>query len=98
MVFTLNQPKDGERILHCAHGRTSKSGHWFKIPEIEFQRPDGTVGKSKWLLLCEECYRENPEANPEKLEIAGDSTWIGDEPSIKHNPVRPEGSIDIENN
>jgi hypothetical protein len=97
-MFTTSQPKDGECILHCAHATTSKLGHWFKISEIEFQRPDGTVGKSKWLLLCEECYRENPEANPEKLEIAGDSIWIGDEPAIIHNPVRPDCSTAVENN
>ena len=95
MVFTQNQPKDGDCILHCAHAAKSGPGHFFKIPEpIHFRRPDGTEGNSEWIMFCEKCYKLS-EGNGKFAElIAGDSTWMGDEPAIKFNPIRPEQQID----
>lgn len=97
MTFANQQPKAGDVILHCAHAVQAKSAHWFKIGEMEFQRPDGSRGKSEWVMLCNQCYATY-ELSEKKLEdmtflITGDSELMGDEPAIKVNPNRPEEKL-----
>jgi hypothetical protein len=83
---TEQQPKDGETVLHCGHKDKEFNPHHFfgfgsELPEVEFSRPDGTRGKSRWMCLCQACfnlYSENPEAC-----IRADATWLGDEPAIE---------------
>jgi len=98
--FTESQPKDGDVILHCAHATEAEHGHWFRLGNIKFARPDGSQAETEWLLLCDDCFREYETWDEgEKIGVdallrfvAGDSTWIGDEPSIEENPDRPEGT------
>ncbi len=74
------QPRDGETILHCPHMDGNKF-QWFMMPAyMDFTRPDGTAGRSRWLAQCPACMLDMPTNGP---TIAGDSTWIGNEPAIK---------------
>jgi len=81
MAFAKNQPKHGETVLHCNHVMVAKHNHFFMIPETVFTRPDGSTGKSKWIVLCESCFLTH--ANDPTKCIRGDSSWKGDEPAIK---------------
>lgn len=90
MKFSKHQPKDGETILHCGH--LEKKPHHFyaigdpekRIPqEMDFRRPDGSVGKAKWMVLCRDCfqiYSDNPAAC-----MRADGEWIGDAPVVKED-------------
>jgi hypothetical protein len=89
-VFTEQQPKDGDVVLHCGH--LKDKCHFFKVPQLRFRAPNGEAAEAEWIVLCEECYNKNPY--PKSLAdfpIAGHSTWVGDEPEIEVNPQRGEG-------
>lgn len=80
--YTEDQPKDGERILHCAHvAGATQTGHWFHYVEpVRFTRPNLTTGKADWLLVCGECLVEHEDPS---LAVTGDSIWHGDDPIIE---------------
>lgn len=88
--FSKHQPKDGETVLHCGH-LEDKPHHFFAMSdpslgepeEVTFNRPDGSTGRARWMVLCSTCnlrHGQNPSAC-----IRADATWIGDEPAIKEN-------------
>lgn len=86
--FTKEQPLDGETILHCGHANEPNSSgkfHWWKFAhEVYFKRPDDSVGTAIWLCACENCC-EKAQNNPLKIEIKGDSIWVGNDPHIIKN-------------
>lgn len=74
-------PRDGETVLCCDHvGPYSDKGlaHVYGMPESEFTRPDGSSGRSRWLVVCGDCRAKSPE-DPTPF-IRTDYRWIGDEP------------------
>ena len=85
--YAENQPKDGETILVCGHVGSRRNFHWFYISDEfrPFKRPDGTLGESRWIALCEECFAECKDDLVEM--ISDDITWMGDEPAIRQ--MRP---------
>lgn len=76
MKFTKQQPKDGDTVLHCGH-LEAKHYHFFYFPEDD----------AKWMMLCDDCYASQELENCIRYR----STWMGDDPAIKVNPLRPEG-------
>ena len=81
--FTKQQPRDGETVMHCGHIENSPH-HFFGLPEeIGFTRPDKSIGKSRWIVLCQPCF--NLHAEHLETCIRGDAQWIGNEPAIKEN-------------
>lgn len=51
------------------HGRM----HWWQF-EMEFRRPDGSTGMSKWLVASHK-YAAKRDMNPERFEVTGDVVW-----------------------
>lgn len=85
MTFTKLQPKQGDRVMHCGH-HEANNHHFFCLvteqgAEIIFTRPDGSLCASRWIALCDACFRLHGE-HPESV-IRADGVWQGDEPSIK---------------
>jgi len=87
--YTKMQPKDGDVILHCGHvDDIAEHGHFFSMDPrnpgsvLEFTRPDGTTGKSKWLVCCPACFN----AKGSKFDVRADSIWQGDEPIVRVDP------------
>jgi len=84
-MFTKTQPKDGDVIVHCGHIDAPKM-HFTLVPgKMGFRRPDGTIGETEWICECDKCF--SARGNTRNFQIRGDGTWIGDEPSIKVNPM-----------
>ncbi len=79
--FAEQQPKDGDVILRCAH-RNRDRYHWFKTPETEFTRPDGSKGASKWICICDVCFSKVDDPFD---AVADDAIWMGDEPAIRED-------------
>lgn len=80
MAFTKEQPKDGDRIMHCGHvvGRM----HWFQYEKpIRFQRPDKSRGEASWFAACDACFIKRGEKVVDY--VRGDATWNGDAPAIE---------------
>ena len=91
-VYAEDQPKRGDLVIHCAHvGEGSKDNgtriHFHRLVDTrdgrgaEFIRPDGTVDRANWLVICGGCLIEH-RANPVKA-VAADSTWPQDDPVIE---------------
>lgn len=75
------QPRDGEVVLLCGHH--TKTYHWFRCEAgIEFQRPDGTRGRSHWIVSCQACYLRHGQ-DPGSMPIRTDGIWQGNAPIIK---------------
>ena len=86
MTFTKQQPRDGDRVLHCGHVRERQhesSWHWFHFESApqKFQRPDGSIGSAEWFIVCEPCFIEHGERAVEFM--CGDMRWNGNAPVIK---------------
>src|SRR2546429_2748356 len=67
------------RHTRCSRDWSSdvcSSDLWFRYgTPVEFKRPDGTEGRSRWLCVCEACLAEFPE--PQKA-IWRDMVWAED--------------------
>jgi hypothetical protein len=81
VVFTEQQPKHGDTILHCGH--LVRGMHWFKFAggAIKFTRPDKTRGEAEWFAACDRCYAKHGEKVASFVK--GDGVWTGDEPAIQ---------------
>lgn len=85
MAWAKQQPNDGETITHCGH-LDAQRHHFFMTPDgqpMKFSRPDGTVGESRWIVLCHDCFDRHAD-NPLAC-ICGDSVWDGNDPFIREN-------------
>lgn len=80
--WAKKQPKHGETVLHCGHPEV-KGHHFYHMPETHFRRPDGTIGCSCWMALCDSCFAKHAD-NPESV-IRADHKWIGNDPAIKED-------------
>jgi hypothetical protein len=83
-MFTKDQPKDGDLILHCGHlsQRVPRPAHWFKYgTPLQFERPNGTRGQAEWFASCESCFVKHGEKIATRAR--GDSVWTGDAPIIE---------------
>ena len=55
------RPKPGDTLLECKHGPDPYNAHLFEmrapgVNGLPFTRPDGTVGKAQWVVLCKRCF------------------------------------------
>ena len=84
--FASEQPKHGDRMIHCGHMDAHMDGHHFfkLVPPMKFKRPDGTTDDAQWIIACDVCYHL-AEGNAKKIQIKGDGTWKGDEPAVYKN-------------
>ena len=89
MRFTDIQPKDGDRMLLCAHPHSGEPHHFYmvqgKAPAIV--RPDGSVIKVKpeetvWMMVCDRCNKVMGVFGFQSV-ITGDAVWKGNEPVIE---------------
>lgn len=84
MNYTQIQPKDGERVLLCAHAAESDHGqHFFKTSCVRFMRPDGSLAEASWVILCESCFLLHA-ADPFCV-VCADALWEGNEPIIQED-------------
>jgi hypothetical protein len=99
--FLTEQPRDGEIILHCGHlePEHGEKWHWIQVEgpapgdKAVFERPDGSLGYSRWVCLCATCHRRQLVELPDLDSIAdvaalgafihGDGVWRGDAPEIR---------------
>jgi hypothetical protein len=80
VTYAEDQPRDGDRVLHCGHILRARPWHWFKFEEpVSFRRPDGTTGSAAWIVACDACFREHGA----DVRARGDGLWTGDEPTIE---------------
>lgn len=83
-VFAKMQPKKGDCILHCGHvlNPNTQHCHFFRVADnMQFKRPDGSMGHAKWLVCCDECF----DAKGPKFDVRGDAVWPDDDPIITVN-------------
>lgn len=81
--YTSKQPMNGETVMHCGHIDQGHKFHWHKFHnEVYFRRPDGSVGTSIWIVACDDCHNA-AGGDGLKIDILGDSVWVGDEPIIE---------------
>jgi hypothetical protein len=79
MSFAVEQPRDGETILHCGHVE-GLPHHWFQYRSpVQFTRPNGSVGKSQWLAICPACFQKHGDRAP----VRGDGEMVGNAPVIR---------------
>lgn len=78
--FTKVQPTNGEFCLHCGHLDHDTQFHFWMI-NGGFVRPDGSVGRAKWLIACDPCFRM-AKGDATRILVRGDATWLGDEPIV----------------
>ncbi len=88
--FTQLQPIDGDLLLVCPHIKAGKGErwHWYAIDldpttqapvAVQFKRPDGTVGESKWMVICNACERTGRDPG---LLVRGERIWEGNAPVV----------------
>jgi len=80
--FTEIQPRDGDIVLICKHGRDHARHFWSLPDDVEVERPDGSVVNPQWIVACESCFLLHC-GDPLGIPITGDAVWKGDEPEIK---------------
>ena len=91
--WTLEQPKDGDRILACEH-QGSEHYHFFRIADPGEQdclvtRSDGEKFRSAWIMICQACYTEHLKSGVDVNQfVKRDVYWIGDEPAIYKEPIQ----------
>ncbi len=68
------EPSQGDLVLHCGHVLRAKKHSFYAPDGIQYRRPDGSVHKSHWLIICEEC-RQECGGDPSKVKIKGDGVW-----------------------
>jgi hypothetical protein len=92
--FAEIQPTTGDHYVHCGHSGTAPEVHFWRTPGTLFVRPDGTTGEAKWMICSDACIRQ-ANADPERVHIRGDGTWVGDEAiCVKAEPPRPTRRFD----
>ena len=73
------QPVDGDTVIHCGH--LDADIHHFFQADTRFRRPDGSQGRAKFLVGCDDCFRK-AGGKAKNLLIRGDGTWKGNEPIV----------------
>jgi hypothetical protein len=80
--FNKHQPKDGDIVMSCGHGNEL---HAYKYPSmVGFTRPDGSKGRSEWLVVCQKCH-DMCEKTGRIPNAAHDVIWKGNEPEFYVN-------------
>ena len=80
-VPVTTMPRSGESVVLCEHKPALDAVTGYRVtPSMEFRRPDGTDGSSRWLLLCNDCrdrYGHDVQGCIErgKLRMGCDATW-----------------------
>ena len=76
------QPSPGDVCIGCMHRPEPEDNahYYYRFAGIEFQRPDGTQGVAKWLLICDACFIKHGDRMHEdllagKVKIACDLKW-----------------------
>lgn len=85
--YSKHQPEKGDRVMLCEHAMGVDKPYvlhcFFFEEEVAFARPDGSRGSSKWLAICEKCFRSfRFGASINELPIACDEIYDGKGPTI----------------
>jgi hypothetical protein len=68
-------PTPGDVCLGCPHRpRFDAHLYAFEGALIEFERPDGSYGIARWILLCDKCHMKHMD-NPVGAEVDCDMLW-----------------------
>jgi len=78
--WAKDQPKDGDFVARCGDFK-GPGLHWWKIPPVKYQFPDGTKGFIKWIVSDDKCF-EKYNGNVRKMKIVDIMEWTGDDPVI----------------
>jgi len=86
--YAKQQPSDGEVVTTCGHSTSGRAPYHFfgfgpSLPVADFVRPDGTHFESRWMILCDPCFRRHSE-DPGSV-IRADFVWKGNEPEIRED-------------
>jgi hypothetical protein len=76
-------PREGDVCIGCVHRPNPTAGchfFWLGSSGMMFQRPGGTMGRARWLLLCTGCFTENADQISENLrsgrvKVGCDMMW-----------------------
>lgn len=79
--YSKIQPQDCNTVMLCGDGDEKHA--FFLSQPVKFQRPDGTIGKSSWIICCYACYLKY-EIEGIMPDIKKDGLWKGNEPEFYH--------------
>lgn len=93
--YVADQPVHGETVLYCGH--TAPATHSFCMgdrgQEADFTRPDGSTGKTRWMIVCEPCLATITDLNDVPALIKADTTWVGNTPAFKKTALEDKPKV-----
>ena len=88
MTWASEQPRRGDRVVHCGHlcpeyecGHLCGRGfrfHWWDnaTGTIKFTRgKDGPLIEARWVVICHSCLMRHGADGVENVPLSGDRRW-----------------------
>jgi hypothetical protein len=80
--YTAVQPQRGEVMVHCGHPDAQLHHFLFSPRPHTFRRPDGSLVRTRWTVVCDGCWRRAGR-DPSAVLVRGDMLWRGDGPVVE---------------